>query len=339
MVTAYAQPQGWAKLDRQQRLFEHSMANSGVNDDIAPLVDLCRQRYREVTWAIQERFLSHVQKEGGPPEGMLRQTQVFDRYLAPFLQERGKVAFFLADSLRSEMGCDLAEALSKIGAVEVAAAVSVLPAPASHGLTALMPNADGTFKLIGLEGDFFPALGTRVPKGSDECLRLPKECYGDRFLDLILEDLLARPIDRFRSGLASVDPLVIRTQDPDQIAAAVTRPPSGDDGWAYRAATAWTTWPSAPASARRLLPLGLLPAPALDPPPGGAHAPWLDASCRGGGWHAPSSPNRPGASRLGLGPAWHRPPLSAAGVAPRSGIQPREDGRAACTGLAQKAWR
>jgi hypothetical protein len=217
MVIAYAQPQGWAELDRQQRLFEHSVANSGVNDDIAPLVDLCRQRYREVTWAIQERCLSHVQKEGWPPEGMLRQTQIFDRYLAPFLQERGKVAFFLADSLRFELGCDLAEALSEIGAVEVVAAASVLPASTSYGMAALMPNADGAFKLIDLEGDFFPALGTRVLKGSDERMRLLKERYGDRFLDLTLEDLLARPIDRFRSKLASVDLLVIRTQDPDQI--------------------------------------------------------------------------------------------------------------------------
>jgi hypothetical protein len=218
MVTAYTQPQGWAELDRQQRLFEHSVANSGASDDIAPLVDLCRRRYREVTGAIQERFLSYIQQEGWPPEGMLRQTQVFDRYLAPLLQERGKVAFFLGDSLRFEMGRDLAEALSEIGAVEVVAATSVLPASTSYGMAALMPNADGAFKLVDVEGDYFPALGTRVLKGSDDRMRLLKERYGDRFLDVTLEDLLARPIERFRSRLASVDLLVIRTQDPDQIA-------------------------------------------------------------------------------------------------------------------------
>jgi len=218
MVNAYAQPQGWAEVDRQQRLFEHGVANSVVSDDIAPLVDLCRQRYREVTWAIQERFLARVQEESWPPEGVLRQTQVFDRYIAPLLQERGKVAFFLADALRFEMGCDLAEALSEIGAVEILAAASVLPASTSYGMAALMPNADGTFKLVDVEGDFFPALGTRVLKSSDERMRLLKERYGDRFLDLTLEELLSRPIERFRSRLASVDLLVIRTQDPDQIA-------------------------------------------------------------------------------------------------------------------------
>lgn len=162
--------------------------------------------------------MARVQDESWPPEGVLRQTQVFDRYIAPLLQERGKVAFLLADALRFEMGCDLAEALSEIGAGEIFTAASVLPATTSYGMAALMPNADGTFKLVDVEGDFFPVLGTRILKSSDERMRLLKERYGDRFLDLTLEELLSRPIDRFRSRLASVDLLVIRTQDPDQIA-------------------------------------------------------------------------------------------------------------------------
>jgi hypothetical protein len=81
--------------------------------------------------------LARVQEESWPPEGVLRQTQVFDRYVAPLLQERGKVAFFLADALRFEMGCDLAEALSEIGAVEILAAASVLPASTSYGMAPL----------------------------------------------------------------------------------------------------------------------------------------------------------------------------------------------------------
>jgi PglZ domain len=101
-----------------------------------------------------------VQEESWPPEGVLRQTQIFDCYVAPLLQERGKVAFFLADALRFEMGCDLAEALSEIGAVEMLAEASVLPASTSHGMAVLMPNADSTFKLVDAEGDFSPALGT-----------------------------------------------------------------------------------------------------------------------------------------------------------------------------------
>src|SRR5262245_19178589 len=69
MVNAYAQPQGWAEVDRQQRLFEHGVANSVVSDDIAPLVDLCRQRYREVSWAIHERFWPVCRKRAGRLRG------------------------------------------------------------------------------------------------------------------------------------------------------------------------------------------------------------------------------------------------------------------------------
>ena len=129
-----------------------------------------------------------------------------------------QVAFFLADALRFEMGCDLAEALAEIGEVEATTAASVLPTVTACGMAALMPNADGALRLVATEDDFVPALGTRLLKGSEERMKLLKERYGDRFLDLPLEELLSKPAERFRVKLASVDLLVVRTPDPDQIA-------------------------------------------------------------------------------------------------------------------------
>ncbi len=222
MVSAYAPSDGWgwAELDRNQRLFEQSAtACTGEGDEIESLVDLCRRRYRDVALGIQERFLSHVQQQGWPPEGVLRQTQIFDQYVAPLLEQRSnKVAFFLADSLRFEMGRDLAEALSQVGEVETLAVCSVLPTTTPCGMAALMPNADGTLRLVESNEEIIPVLGERQLKESKDRMRLLKERYGDRFKDLEPEDFLNKKVDTLRKQLASVDLLVVRTKDPDQIA-------------------------------------------------------------------------------------------------------------------------
>ena len=68
------------------------------------MVDLCRRRYREFADQVQTCFLKAVQRDGWPPEGIMRQSQIFDRYVAPVLQDGGKVVYFLADALRYEMG-------------------------------------------------------------------------------------------------------------------------------------------------------------------------------------------------------------------------------------------
>jgi hypothetical protein len=218
MVRAYTREGGWSGLDRHQRLFEQSATACAGDPEINPLIELSRRRYREVALAIQDRFLAHFKAEGWPPEGVLRQTQIFDKHVAPLLEQRAKVAYFPTDSLRYEMGSDLAEALASLGTVETSHAANILPAATIYGMAALLPGVDGALRLARVDSDFLPAVGPRILKNSDARMDLLKERYGDRFADVVLDDLLSRPMDQFRSRLSSVDLLVVRTQDPDQIA-------------------------------------------------------------------------------------------------------------------------
>jgi len=217
MVQAYARPEGWAELDRRQRLYEQSAAECADDGEILPLVDACRARYRSVALAIQERFLAAVRNEGWPPEGVMRQTEVFDRFVAPPLEQKERVAFFLGDALRFEMGRDLGEALGDIGDVETAPMSSVLPTTTPCGMAALMPGADGALSLVDSGGDLVPALGTRLLKVSADRMKLLKERYGDRFADVTLGELLSTSVEKFGKRIGAVELLVVRTQDIDSL--------------------------------------------------------------------------------------------------------------------------
>lgn len=215
LIRAYANG-GWADLDRSQRLFEACITECPEGEEITGLIDLCRKEYLKCALGIQERFLCYVQEEGWPPAGIPRQTRVFDEYVAPSLEQREKVAYFLVDSLRFEMGRDLGDALGRVGEIEVRCAATALPTITGCGMAALMPKADGMLRLIEKDGGFVPALGQRMLKQSGDRMRLLKDTFGDRFFELTLDDLLSS-YKKYQKQIQSASLLVVRTQDPDMI--------------------------------------------------------------------------------------------------------------------------
>ncbi|NPU98924.1 MAG: PglZ domain-containing protein [Candidatus Omnitrophica bacterium] len=216
LMNAYTQG-GWSDLDRASRLFETALTACTDDDVIAPVVDLCRRRYRETVTALQDVFLAAVQAEGWPPDGAPRQTRIFDEHVAPLLERRERTVFFMVDSLRYEMGRDLGEALAGTGEVHVSHAAGVVPTVTGCGMAALMPGADGMLRLVEKDGGLVPALGTRLLKTSADRMKLLAETYGDRFFETTLDDLLGSP-KKAAANLKKAELFVVRTQDPDAVA-------------------------------------------------------------------------------------------------------------------------
>jgi len=216
LVRAYTEG-GWWGLDRVSRLFETALTACTDEETITPAVDFCRRRYREVAVRLQDAFLTALQAEGWPPEGTPRQSRVFDDYVAPLLERRDKTAFFMVDSLRYEMGCDLADALAGSGEVEIKHAAGTVPTVTTCGMAALMPGAEGMLRLVETDGGVVPALGTRLLKTSADRMKLLAEIYGDRFAETTLDDLLGSP-KKVAASLKKTELLVVRTQDPDAVA-------------------------------------------------------------------------------------------------------------------------
>lgn len=72
-------------------------------------------------------------------------------------------------------------------------------------------------RLVSDEGKPVPALGTHLLENSADRMKHLSDTYGDRFLDVTLDNLLDS-FNRFKSRLGAVDLLVARTQDLDLIA-------------------------------------------------------------------------------------------------------------------------
>ncbi|OPY73253.1 MAG: PglZ domain protein [Syntrophorhabdus sp. PtaU1.Bin002] len=208
---------GWSGLDRASRLFETALTACSDDGVIAPVVDICRRRYRETVTALQDSFLAAVQSEGWPPDGAPRQTRIFDDHVAPLLERRQKTAFFMVDSLRYEMGRDLGEALTGTGEVHVSPAAGVVPTVTGCGMAALMSGADGMLRLAGKDGGLIPALATRLLKTSADRMKLLADIYGDRFFETTLDELFGSP-KKVAANLKKAELFVVRTQDPDAVA-------------------------------------------------------------------------------------------------------------------------
>jgi hypothetical protein len=216
LATAYTEG-GWSDIDRASRMFETALTACIDEETIVPVVELCRRSYRDAVTSVQEVFLSAVRKEGWPPDGAPRQTCIFDNYAAPLLERRERIAFFMVDSLRYEMGRDLGEALSGKGEVEINYAAGVVPTVTGCGMAALMPGADGMLRFVEKDGGLIPALGTRLLKTSADRMKLLADTYGDRFFETTLDDLLGSP-KKTASKLKTAELFVVRTQDPDAVA-------------------------------------------------------------------------------------------------------------------------
>lgn len=217
LIQAYTARDGHWQTDRQQRLVEQGAAACAEDDEVASLVALCRERYTEVVGASQSLFIRAVEREGWPPEGISRQSQVFDKQVAAPLEERKKTVYFLVDSMRYEMGRDLGLILDPFGPVTVSSAVTVLPTTTPCGMAALMPGADGAFTLVEAGNELVPAIAGRPLRHSEDRMGLIREKYGDRFYELPLGEFLAMPQRKLQAKVGKADLVVVRTQEIDAL--------------------------------------------------------------------------------------------------------------------------
>lgn len=206
--------EGW-RLEHQQRLMEQSVAEAAQPTRVAELVGHARRRYRDIALRLQAQFLKVVSDEGWPPPDVLRQTQVFARFVQPTLEQGERVAYFLVDALRFEMAHDIAMSFGDNAEIELLGAASVVPTTTPCGMAALMPGADGTFALTEAGEGLEPAVqGIPLP-GVDERRSLMRLKFGDLVSDLVFQDVLLANSDTLKRAIGDSKLIVVRTQEID----------------------------------------------------------------------------------------------------------------------------
>nr|WP_263326062.1 PglZ domain-containing protein [Neobacillus sp. Marseille-Q6967] len=203
------------EVDRLQREFENTVSDyyMDFSDKIEELIKSTRGRYSRLTNRVQQVFIRHLEKQGWPPQNRLANINVFETYVSPKLVESGnKVAYFQVDSLRYELGVELAKQLNEEGQVEVQAAYAQLPSITSVGMASLLPEAGSMLSIErnedGIQSVYDSVCLTSVSQRMD----VIRKKYGQRFEEITLSDLIRGN----KKVSPTVDLLVVRSIEIDQ---------------------------------------------------------------------------------------------------------------------------
>lgn len=203
------------EVDRLHREFEQAVSDYDWQDTrgvMTPVKSQVRKQYGKLVEKVQLIFTRHVEQRGWPLAGHLSNADVFDRIVAPKLQKNGhKVAYFMIDALRYELGVELERQLVEDGLVEVQAAMAQLPSITPVGMASLLPGAGQQLHIKNDQQSLLPMLGELVVNTVAQRMDVFRKKYGQRFEEGRLEDFV-----RGRFDLSpETDLLVLRAVEID----------------------------------------------------------------------------------------------------------------------------
>jgi PglZ domain len=201
------------EADRLQREFEQAVADFiDAHSIMGGIIDQARGRYRRLTEKVQDVFIRHFSQTGWPPSKHLANTDVFDKLVAPKLQESGKrVAYFLLDALRYELGVALEKQLAEDCQVELRPAFAQLPTITSVGMASLLPEAGKNLSLAKQDSYIVPMIGDAKLTNVNQRMDLLRKRYGERFTQMSVGDFI-----RTKKNIPeTVDLLVLRSVEID----------------------------------------------------------------------------------------------------------------------------
>jgi hypothetical protein len=201
------------EVDRRQREFEQSTGDIVSPEGAIMVVTECaRRRYGRLIEKLSALFTRHLEATGWPPSGRLANADVFDRFVEPLLKESGRrVAYFLVDALRYELGVALHTQLAETDQAELLPACAQFPTVTLVGMASLLPGA-GSHLQLAKEGDGFAAVldGTRLVQVGQR-MEVLRARFGDRFAEMPLGRFVA-PKEKVPE---TVDLLVLRSSEID----------------------------------------------------------------------------------------------------------------------------
>lgn len=202
--------------DRKQREFEQAVSSfHDLDDMLSGMILYSRSCYRKLSEKIQSVFVKHLETQGWPPAGRVSNAEVFDRFVAPRLQERGRrIAYLMVDALRYELGVALENRISEDGPVELHTAYAQLPTVTIVGMASLLPGAAADLALRQEGESLTPKLdGTAVGTVAQR-MGLLRSRFGDRFAEMRLDEFVrSKKIDI----ASTVDLLVLRSVEIDEL--------------------------------------------------------------------------------------------------------------------------
>lgn len=203
------------EVDRLHREFEQTVSDSewqDVQGVMSPIKQHARKVYGRLAERAQLAFTRHLQSSGWPLPSYLSNADVFDRFVAPKLLQNGhRVAYFMIDALRFELGVALEKQLAEDGVVELRPALAALPSVTPVGMASLLPGAGQQLRLANVDANVVPMLGEQCVATVAQRMEVFRKRYGHRFAEGRLEEFVRNKVD---FG-PDIDLLVLRAVEID----------------------------------------------------------------------------------------------------------------------------
>ncbi len=145
-------PEPWCQLDTEHRLLERLAVSfdfdtHGDHNTLEQLLAYARRQYIAVVDALAQRFVAALAATSFTLGGVLYQTEVFTRHVAPAIAS-GKTAYVLVDAMRFEMARDFVASLNSNWRVELFPAIATAPTLTPVGMASLLPGAERGVTLV-----------------------------------------------------------------------------------------------------------------------------------------------------------------------------------------------
>lgn len=204
------------RIDKLKRDFEYAVVDLSQEVELLEeVVDNSRKAYSAFADKMQQQFIGCIQSEGWPVIKEVRNTQVFDQFVAPLLKEKNnKIAFLMLDALRYELAMELLERFPDSYQVEHYPVCAQLPTITAVGMASLMPDADGKLTIEAADNTITPKIGSRSITNPTDRFNYIQTIYGDRCGLFNLEDL---PKKKKKHLKDTVELLLIKSTEIDRL--------------------------------------------------------------------------------------------------------------------------
>jgi hypothetical protein len=218
LVELYTGECNWAELDTLHRRLERrasslEFALATPPAEVEQLVLAARRRHQEASGAFAEQFVRAWGEAGFSVDGYFRQTEIYDRYVAPEVHNQ-RTVFITVDALRWELARELPQALGADFETTLELAIGTAPSITDVGMAALLPSAASGLQ-VGGTSKLQVSLHGKVLKNRADRIAYLKERAGLPVLDLRLEDPRG-----FRRKLKELDEgsalIVVTSREIDQ---------------------------------------------------------------------------------------------------------------------------
>ncbi len=178
-----------------------------------------RQAYDDWLDSSIRAFTSMLATEGLALGDLLSQGDVHRKIVMP-CAKRGRIAYFMVDALRFELGHDLVDALQhqfEDSHLRLVPAVALLPSITPVGMANLCPGAGESLRLDLDDDDHLVVrIGGLEVRGVNDRLSLLRAAHG-KVADLRLDDVFRLGEQELGERVDGVDLVLVRSQEIDEI--------------------------------------------------------------------------------------------------------------------------